>query len=314
MGKLTEIFKKQGGSRLIKQYWKGGELPTAVAEFLILGRSKTALEILRLSANFKLKKKLRKKYKQKISDFVNNYKFKKSENKSKKVWVCWFQGIEQAPPLVQKCYQSLKEHLTDREIVLITENNYQEYVQFPEHIQKKIDSGIISKTHMSDLLRLELLLRYGGTWIDSTVYCTGGKIPSYMLDSDLFVFQKLKPGSNGNSISISSWFISSCADHPILALTKEMLYEYWSINNDMIDYFIFHYFFQLAIEQYPEEWKNVMPFCNSIPHILLLRLFEEYDENIWNAVKEMTPFHKLSYKFSDEQANVQGTYYKKIFK
>ena len=35
-----------------------------------------------------------------------------------------------------------------------------------------IDSGQITKTHLSDLLRLELLIRYGGTWIDATVFCT----------------------------------------------------------------------------------------------------------------------------------------------
>lgn len=309
-----EVFNKFGGRALLKQYWKGGELPTAAAEFLILGRSKTALEILRLSANLKLKKKLKKKYKKKANEFVENYKYIKSDDKSKKIWVCWFQGMEKAPLLVQKCYQSLKENLSDREIILITENNYREYVQFPDYIQQKIDSGIITKTHMSDLLRLELLLRYGGTWMDSTIYCSGGKIPNYMLDSDLFVFQKLKPGLNGNSFSASNWFITSCAKHPILALTRELLYEYWRKNDDVVDYFIFHYFFQIALERYPEEWRKVVPFCNSIPHILLLRLFEEYDENIWNAVKEMTPFHKLSYKFTDEQANARGTYYEKILK
>ena len=44
---LKEIFKKQGGIKLIKQYWKSGALFSAVAEFVILGKSRTALEILR---------------------------------------------------------------------------------------------------------------------------------------------------------------------------------------------------------------------------------------------------------------------------
>ena len=310
---MLEQFRKFGGKNLLRQYWKGGELPTAVAEILILGRSKKALEILRLSANLKLKKNLQKKYKKKIAEFADNYTFVKSDSIKRKVWVCWFQGMEKAPLLVQKCFQSLKEHITDREIVLLTEKNYQEYIQFPKYIQQKFEQGIITKTHMSDLLRLELLLRYGGTWIDSTIYCSGGNIPKYMLDSDLFVFQKLKPGLNGNSISASSWFISSCAGHPILALTQALLYDYWEKNNDMVDYFIFHFFFQLAVEQYAEEWKKVVPFCNSVPHILLNHLFEEYDETIWEAVKEMISFHKLSYKFTEEHVKQNGTFYKKLF-
>ena len=47
MPKLSEIFKKQGGMQLIKRYVKSGVLFTAMAEFVLLGKSRTALEILR---------------------------------------------------------------------------------------------------------------------------------------------------------------------------------------------------------------------------------------------------------------------------
>ena len=39
--------------------------------------------------------------------------------------------------------------------------------------------------------------------------------------------------------------------------------------------------------------------------ILLLRLFEEYDETIANAVKEMTSFHKLTYKFEESDTTIK---------
>ena len=73
-------------------------------------------------------------------------------------------------------------------------------------------------------------------------------------------------------------------------------------------------FFQMVIEAYPDEWNKVVPFSNATPHILLLRLFEEYDETIANAVKEMTSFHKLTYKFSDGKKYKIDTYYQKILK
>ena len=47
---LKQTFKKQGGMKLLKQYWRGGALFTGIGEFCLLGRSRTALEILRLSA------------------------------------------------------------------------------------------------------------------------------------------------------------------------------------------------------------------------------------------------------------------------
>lgn len=195
---IKEIFKKQGGMKLIKQYWQSGALFAAIVEFVLLGKSRTALEILRLSAGLKTKQKLEKKYQRKLEQFDREYK-EQEKKTSNKVWVCWFQGMENAPRMVQKCYQSLQENLTDREIILITFDNLKDYVQFPVFIQEKIERGIINKAHLSDLLRLELLLRYGGTWIDATVYCSGGDIPDYMLDSELFMFQTLKPGRDGHA-------------------------------------------------------------------------------------------------------------------
>ena len=58
---LKETFKKQGGIKLLKQYWQGGALFTGIGQFLLLGKSRTALEILRLSTTLKTKQKLEKK-------------------------------------------------------------------------------------------------------------------------------------------------------------------------------------------------------------------------------------------------------------
>lgn len=98
----------------------------------------------------------------------------------------------------------------------------------------------------------------------------------------------------------------------IISLTLALLYEYWRRNDGLADYYIFHDFFEIAVETYPEEWKKVVPFSNSTPHILLLRLFEQYDEQVWEAVKQQTAVHKLSYKNSETDMGKQGTYYRKI--
>ena len=311
MKNFLALFNKVGGKEILKQYLRGHVLLFALTQTLLQGFSKKSLEIVRLSVNNKILSKLRKKYARFIGEFKDSYQ-PAERKRSNKVWVCWLQGMEQAPELVQACFASLKKHLKDREIILLTEENYRDYVNFPNHIQQKIDSGIITRTHMSDLLRLELLLKYGGSWIDATVYCSGGEIPDYMLDSDLFVFQNLKPGADGHSKLISSWFMTACTNHPILQLTQALLYRYWEKQNAMVDYFLIHDFFQLAIEAYKEEWSKVIPFSNAVPHILLLRLFELYSEVLWTAVKKQTPFHKLSYKFSQEQRDKENTLYKQI--
>ena len=171
---------------------------------MLLGKSRTSLEILRNAASLKIKQKLEKEYSDKISEIEKKYKEETCHQERRKVWICWFQGMDSAPEIVKRCYASVRENITDREVVLLTEENYREYAPFPQEIQNKIDCGIIKGAHMSDLLRLELLQKYGGTWIDATVFCSSRSIPVYMLDSDLFLFQCLKPGKDGQqSITVS---------------------------------------------------------------------------------------------------------------
>lgn len=182
---LKQTFKKQGGMKLLKQYWRGGALFTGIGEFCLLGRSRTALEILRLSATLKTKQKLEKKYSWKLKEFDQNYVEREHKN-SNRIWICWFQGLENAPELVKKCYQSVLENNKEKEIILITNDNIHRYVQFPKYILEKWKKGQITNTHMTDLLRLELLTRYGGMWLDATVFCSSSDIPSYFLSQIYF--------------------------------------------------------------------------------------------------------------------------------
>lgn len=313
--KLLEIYKKQGGIDLLKQYMRSGSLGLAISQYILLGKSRTALEILRLSTQLKNKKSLTRKYRKAFENIEKKYtQFNLlSTCQKKRIWVCWLQGIKAAPLIVQKCFQSLKDNLNGREIILITDENYKDYIQFPPEIQQKIDNGIIKGAHMTDLLRLELLSKYGGTWIDATVYCSSSNIPEYMLDSDLFMFQCLKPGRDGHANIISNWFITASPNNKLLFFEKELLYEYWRKNNTLIDYFIFHEFFSIIVDRFPEEWNYVIPFSNSTPHILLHKLFEKYDEKTWIAIKNQTPFHKLTYKLSDNCLNTTGTFYDVLF-
>ncbi len=313
MNEFLKLYKKVGGTKVLKQYHQAHVLLYALFLSAVLGFDKKSLEILRLAVRNKILKRLRKKYRKYINNYaMENHNKENVQNSLGKqnIWFCWLQGIDKAPDIVKKCYSSIKEHILDREIVLITNENYRNYITFPDYIEDKIKKEIISKTHMSDLLRLELLVRYGGTWIDATVYCSDVPDPFY-LDSELFLFQTLKPGLDGKCTSISNWFITAEKNNKILRLTLNLLYEYWRTNNKLIDYFIFHDFFQLAIETYNDEWERVIPVSNEAPHILQLRMFEKYDDDIWESIKSQTPFHKLTYK-SDFNNVKDDSYYSVI--
>lgn len=52
---------------------------------------------------------------------------------------------------------------------------------------------------------------------------------------------------------------------------------------------------------HPNECKKGIPKGDITPHILLLHLFDKYAEKTYRAIIEQSPFHKLSYKFTEEQ-------------
>ena len=151
-------------------------------------------------------------------------------------------------------------------------------------------------------------------WIDATVLCTRPEeeIPEYYFQSDLFFYQFLKPGRDGHSHLCSSWLMSACTNNRLLMAVRHLCYTYWQKENKMLDYFLLHDFMAICLEHYPDIWNSIVPCCNSTPHILLLRLFEQYDEKMWAAVTQQTPFHKLSYKFTPAQATLPNTYYQHI--
>ena len=311
MASLIQTFNKVGGISLLKEYARNGVLPYVCLQLAISGFSKKSLEIVRNGVSLKIYHKLRKRYKKALDEFDNNYQ-ELQQTQSKKVWVCWMQGMENAPELVQRCYRSLKDNLKDREIVLITSSNLEQYTDFPKYILEKYKKGLITHTHFSDLLRVELLCRYGGTWIDATVFCSGGDIPSYMLDSELFMFQNLKPGADGSVLNVSSWFMTSCANNKIMLAVRALLWEYWKKEDRLIDYFLVHHFIMMAQEYYKEDWKKMVQYPNSMPHILLLMLYDDFNQKKWDAVTSVCPFHKLTYKSTAEELAKEGTYYKYI--
>ena len=310
MKNFLALFKKVGGASVLRQYLRAHVLFFALVQTALNGFSKKALEIVRLAVDHRIYKRLAKKNRKFIQEFVQAHPAESCQlTHNPVIWTIWLQGMENAPQVVQKCYQSMCKHITDRPIVVITEDNFKDYVTFPDYIMEKYEKGIISKVHFADLLRIELLAQHGGTWMDGTVFCSSKPSQPYLLDGELFLFQMLKPGLDGHSRALSSWFMTAHAGNPVILLTRALLHNYWKNHNYAVEYFILHDFMQMSIEAYPQIWNKVVPFSNSTPHILLLRLFAPFDSNLWEGIQAQTSIHKLSYKFSPEQAALPGTFY-----
>jgi hypothetical protein len=230
------------------------------------------------------------------------------------IWFCWLQGIENAPPIVQAAYASIQREFCSNgawQIIVITEKNMFDYVSLPEYILQKYNKGIINKTKLSNMIRLELLIKYGGLWIDSTVYVTGHTMLERIKHSDLCMPSKWIFFS-GEIMSHDNWFIYSKSNNKLLLLIRELHFAYWKKYDYLIDYFIFHIFFAMVQEYYRDESKKMPYLCVHTCEYLSNILFEQYNQEQFEMIKNQTDFHKLSYKYAKENFEKQGTYYKQI--
>ena len=228
------------------------------------------------------------------------------------IWICWWQGVENAPEIVKKCIDSIKANAGKYKVQVITDENVNQYVQFPEWIIEKKQKGIITKTHISDLLRLELLSRYGGIWLDSTFFCTGSL--------EKYVKQKLwtikRPDYRHVSVScgqFANYSFGCDSEHRyIFEIIKQYLYGYWKKYDYMIDYLFLDYLIVQAINNHPivrkafEEVEPNNPKCDE----LLKILGKSFNQDEWQKLKEKTDLFKLTWKESFTNDNsCNETYY-----
>ena len=58
------------------------------------------------------------------------------------IWLFWNTGLEKAPEIVRTCYQFVKKY-AGRQVVLLTENNVQNYINMPDYLNEKLKSGVL---------------------------------------------------------------------------------------------------------------------------------------------------------------------------
>ncbi len=260
-----------------------------------------------------------------VVDYVQKYKYVLEKDVEVKtvlgyediIWTCWLQGEENAPRIVKVCWKTLAKNNPTNRIIVITEKNLDKYITLPKYIKDKYRRGIISKTHLSDYIRLCLLQKYGGTWVDASCYFTA-KIPEEIFNSSFFQFKNpfWYLCKNVPSIDMlkgmsrvqpkltcwhtgSNWFLHAKPNNPIINKTKLLLEEYWMKEDQLIDYFIFHYLLTFAVindETCRNEFSKMISLNNVYPHVLQFAFKETYNEQLYDEIKKGSFVHKLKCK------------------
>ena len=122
-------------------------------------------------------------------------------------------------------------------------------MEIPDYIVEKLKKGIIPWATFSDIMRVTLLSRWGGIWLDATIYLTKSLPDTIYEDRFFSVGHPAVYGMVRLEPSRCKWRIflmGSTPNHIMMSWCKDLFYEYEKEFNYNIDYFMLDYFILLG--------------------------------------------------------------------
>jgi hypothetical protein len=256
----------------------------------------------------------------------------------KKIWFLWYQGLTDAPLVVKKCYESWQKYNPEWEVIFLDEHNLKDYI-IPKLPAEKLNQ--LSKNHQSDLLRVELLSKYGGVWVDATCLC---QVP---LDDWLEEYNQagffafIHPTRSYGWIA--SWFLAAEPSNPIAIKMTQKFTDFFDQNEfyhsgiiaksrvkflqnflnrkykttrfwsswlirktfKVYPYFIFHFIFAKLVNSDRELfrlYKQMKPYHNPGDDLGRYGLIRPLTPEIKKRIdQKVDPVHKLSWKYNKEK-------------
>ncbi|NHL85289.1 capsular polysaccharide synthesis protein [Lactobacillus helveticus] len=224
---------------------------------------------------------------------------KKKNKNSNKIWFFWWQGQDKLTDLSRKCYESILKNRGKRDVIFISKLNIKKYATLPNYVYEKVDKGQITLTHLSDLIRFNLLSNYGGLWMDATLYVTGN------LDNidteQLFTCSGYEDKTNFN-VSQGRWtgFLIGGPSHlDIFEFMNVFFKEYWKYNDKLVDYFLIDYALNYALSQNMSNFSKITKrYSKFEPNLFSLQkcLNKKFEVKKWKVISHNTNIFKLTNK------------------
>lgn len=141
------------------------------------------------------------------------------------IWMLWLQGWDVAPELVNKCALSWRRHHPDWQIVFLNEENLKAHIDVDAVISR--NRSTISAQARSNIIRINLLAKFGGVWVDATCFCCR-PLDEWIephLAAGFFAFEK--PGQDR---LIASWFLAARKNSHLANAYCAATNDYWMQN------------------------------------------------------------------------------------
>lgn len=217
------------------------------------------------------------------------------------IWIMWWQGNEKAPLLIKKCIESIQKHAKENNVIIISEENYQNYVRIPDWFMEKVESGIIPFVKLSDVIRCALIANYGGVWMDATIFAT--RDFGNLLDGKDYYTAHNSKSSNVIDVSRNQWtgfLIGGHKGDPVFKFARDFHLAYFRKYNRVIDYLLLDYILHIAddarIGNFHESLQ-VMPYTQTDLYMLVNELSQPVSTETTKKINASDTFlFKLSWK------------------
>lgn len=236
-----------------------------------------------------------------LDKVIEDYKTRTFQNNpigdDSNIWVMWWQGESGMPEIVKMCYNSIKANAGSHPVVLITRENYKDYVKLPEFIEEKIRTGIIDFTHASDIIRSYLIMTYGGIWVDATILVNDVGFASFV-PSDMG-FWTCRGTTRRNNVARGKWtsyFQASGKGGIVQSFIYDAHLYYWKKKNSLLVYLLLDYIFWLGYCNIPAFREVVLNVPVSVQGELMKSANREYSDSLFQDLFGGINFSKMSYK------------------
>lgn len=244
-----------------------------------------------------------------VLDKYRDYSVKCEYDANSPVWVCWMQGYDNAPIIVKKCIDSIKNS-TNHPVNIITKDKIDTFIHLPDYIMEKYNKQIITNAQFSDILRMCLLSQYGGLWIDATIFIPG-KLPEKIFQYQFYTCKR-KPQKSGY-VSNYMWtsFLNGCQKNCIVQkVVNDLFLAYWEKYDYLIDYLLVDYFMMLVYRNLPKAKDLIdnVPYNNPCMEELQNRMSMAFNKNDYVQLlyNSDTYLFKLSWRMNFEKETDDG--------
>lgn len=211
------------------------------------------------------------------------------------IWICWLQGIENAPDLVKRCITSWKQNNPGWNIRVLDASSVGLYLDFSDYVD--LAEKTITAASLSDIVRILLLHEYGGVWVDATLFCNR-PLDSWLPEAcatGFFAFSAPAPDR-----LLSSWFLACHPRNRLIAKWASKVISYWRERIRSDDYFWFHHLFgELCAEDSEANaaWQSVPKISADGPHSLQASgLMYKSTPSVVDRIDWTIPLFKLTHR------------------